>query len=418
LPAKKLLFRTARVYKSRFMAPKSWRLAAAVLTGLILAAGVAYSIAIPSHARFPDEEEYLLLSGHLLHGPGYSMDGVHLTAMRPPGYPLFLAAVQALGGYMVAARVLQYVAFVLTLVLVAALVPRGEFSERLALVTVVTLLYPVQFYTTATLYPQTLSALLFTAALVLLLRSRRTFGTNILLGLVYGILLLVVPTFTLTLPVVFAVAWLLKMVRWHEALPIALGVILVVSPWIARNEIVFGKFVPFASNSGENLLIGNSENTIPYGGSGNVDRSHYEQEAQALHLDEFQTDKYYQQAAITWIKTHPGRAFILYLEKAANYFNIYNEYAAGTNAEASAWKQVAMGITYIVLMGLLAWRLVEAKRFPLGKWEILLLAVYVLTAFTMAIFVTRIRYRLPYDYLIIAIVAGHLQRRLAVKASR
>jgi len=30
----------------------------------------------------------------------------------------------------------------------------------------------------------------------------------------------------------------------------------------------------------------------------------------------------------------------------------------------------------------------------------------------MAIFVTRIRYRLPYDYLIIAIVAMHLSRRL------
>jgi hypothetical protein len=395
----------------------SWRLAAAVLIGLILAAGMAYSIALPTHARFPDEEEYLLLSGHLLHGPGYSMDGVHLTAMRPPGYPLFLTAVQALGGYMIAARVLQYIAFVLTLGLVAALLPRGEFAERLVLVTVVTLLYPVQFYTAATLYPQTLSALLFAAALVLLLRTRRTFSTNLLCGLVFGALLLVVPTFTLTLPVVFVVAWWLKMVRWHEGLPIALGVILVVSPWIVRNEIVFDRFVPFASNSGENLLIGNSENTIPYGGSGNVDRTHYEQEARALHLDEFQTDKYYQQAAITWIENHPARAFVLYLEKTANYFNIYNEYAAGTNAEASAWKHVAMGATYLLLLGLLAWRLVEAKRFPLEKWEILLLAVYVLSAFTMAIFVTRIRYRLPYDYLIIAIVAGHLQRRLAVTKS-
>ena len=399
------------------MAPNSWRLAAAVLIALILAAGVAYSIALPTHARFPDEQEYLLLSGHLLHGPGYSMDGVHLTAMRPPGYPLFLTAVQALGGYMVTARVLQYIAFVLTLVLVATLLPRGEFSARLVLVTIVTLLYPVQFYTASTLYPQTLSALLFVAALVLLLRSKRTFGTNLLCGLVFGVLLLVVPTFTLTLPVVFAVAWLLKMVRWHEGLPLALGVILVVSPWIARNEIVFGKFVPFASNSGENLLIGNSENTIPYGGSGNVDRTHYEHEAQALHLDEFQTDKYYQHAAITWIETHPTRAFVLYLEKTANYFNVYNQYAPGTNAEASAWKQVAMGLTYVLLLGLLAWRLVEAKRFPLEKWEILLLATYVLSAFTMAIFVTRIRYRLPYDYLIIAIVAGHLQRRIAVTKS-
>jgi hypothetical protein len=390
-----------------------WRPASLVLLGLILLAGILYSFALPRHARFPDETEYLALSGNMLHGPGYSMDGVHLTAMRPPGYPVFLAAIQALGGQFVAARVVQYFIFLLTLALVAVLLPRGDFCERLLLVIVVSLVYPVEFYTTATLYPQTLSALLFVAALVLLLRLRRNFGTNLLCGVVFGALFLVVPTFVLTLVVVLAVAWFLKLIRWYDGIPIALGVILIVSIWIARNEMVFGRFIPFASNSGENLLIGNCENTIPYGGSGNVDRSRYGKVAEELHLNEFEADKFYQQAAITWIRENPGRAFVLYLEKTANYFNIYNEYAAGTNAELSVWKQVGMGATYLALMGLLAWRLAEAKRFPLDAREKLLLAIYILSAFTMAIFVTRIRYRLPYDYLIIAIVAAHLQRRLS-----
>jgi hypothetical protein len=390
----------------------SWRLAAAVLLGLIFVAGILYSFALPNHARFPDEGEYLALSGHLLHGPGFSMDGVHLTAMRPPGYPVFLAGIEAIGGHMAAARVVQYLIFILTLILVATLLPRGDFYQRLPLVTLVTLLYPAEFYTTATLYPQALSALLFVLALVLLLRSKRSVAIHVLCGLVFGALFLVVPTFVLTLAVVLAVAWWLKLIRWHEAIPIVLGVVLVVGVWIARNEIVFGKFVPFATNSGENLLIGNCENTIPYGGSGNVDRSHYAQEVQARGLDEFQADKYYQHAAITWIEQHPARAFVLYLEKTANYFNVYNEYAAGTNTEVSPWKQILLGATYILLLGLLAWRLMESRRYPLDAREKLLLAVYILTAFTMAIFVTRIRYRLPYDYLIIAIVAAHLQRRL------
>jgi hypothetical protein len=390
-----------------------WRPAALALLGLILIAGIIYSFALPSHARFPDEEEYLLLGGHLLHGPGYSMDGVHLTAMRPPGYPVFLAAIQALGGQFVAARVAQYFVFLLTLALVAVMLPRGDFYERLLFVIVASLVYPVEFYTTATLYPQTLSALLFVVALALLLRAKRSLGSNLICGVVFGALFLVVPTFTLTLAVVLAVAWWLKLVRWHEGIPIALGVLLIVSVWIARNEVVFGRFIPFASNSGENLLIGNCENTIPWGGSGNIDRSRYGQVVQELHLNEFEADKFYQKAAITWIRENPGRAFVLYLEKTANYFNVYNEYAAGTNAELSVWKQVGMGATYLLLMGLLTWRLVEAKRFPLDAREKLLLAVYILSAFTMAIFVTRIRYRLPYDYLIIAIVAAHLQRRLS-----
>jgi len=136
------------------------------------------------------------------------------------------------------------------------------------------------------------------------------------------------------------------------------------------------------------------------------------QEAKARGLDEFQTDNYFRQAALTWIRQNPTRALVLYLKKTANFFNLYNSYAPGTKAEASPAKQVVMGASYILLLGLLAWRLAEAKRFPLLPREKLFLIVYVLTAFTMAIFFTRIRHRLPYDYLVVAIVAMHLGRRL------
>jgi hypothetical protein len=332
--------------------------------------------------------------------------------MRPPGYPVFLAAIFAPGGGIAAVRVVQYFALALTLMLVTRLLTRHAGPVPLFFVTAVTLLYPVQFYTAATLYPQTLSAALFLLALVLTLREPRSVAVNLLAGVIWGALFLVVPTFVLTLGVVLAVGWWLRLVRIADAVPIFVGVVLMVSVWVARNEIVFGRFVPFATNSGENLLIGNCENTIPYGGSGNVDRSHYTQEVEAQGLDEFAADKYYQHAALTWIKEHPGHAFVLYLEKAANYFNVYNAYAPGTTAEVSPWKQIVMAASYIVLLALLAWRLVESGRHPLDAREKFLLAIYVLTAFTMAIFVTRIRYRLPYDFLIIAIIAGHLQRRV------
>jgi hypothetical protein len=235
---------------------------------------------------------------------------------------------------------------------------------------------------------------------------------NLAAGLSFGALLLVVPTFALTLPVLLIAAWWWKLIRWPQGIPIALGVVLIVSVWIARNELVFHKFVPFATNSGANFLIGNCQNTIPYGGTGNIDQTIYWNLPGSRGLDEFDQDKFYRQCAIDWIKANPGRAFILYLEKTANYFNVYNEYAPGTNAEASPWKQVVLGASYVLLLGLLAWRLAEMKRFPLLPREKLFLAVYVLTAFTMAIFVTRIRYRLPYDYLIITIVAMHVCRRL------
>lgn len=398
------------------MSPTQWRfplrVAGIVLLTVCVIAGILYSFALPTTVRYPDEGEYLGLAGNLLHGPGYSMDGVHLTAMRPPGYPFFLAAIGAVGGGMVAMRIAQYFVFAGTVLLACRLIPEKNRFASLLVVTGVVMLYPVLFYTSSTLYPQTLSAFLFLLALGLLLKTERGFLQNVITGLVLGALLLVVPTFALTLPILLLAAWFLKIIRWHEGIPIAVGVVLIVSVWIARNEMVFHKFVPFASNSGANLLIGNCENTIPYGGAGNIDQTKYWNEVDRLGLDEFQADHYYQQAAITWIKQNPGRAFVLYLEKAANYFNVYNAYAPGTKAEAAPWKQIAMGVTYVLLLGLLAWRLAETRRFPLLPREKLFLIIYVLTAFTMAIFVTRIRYRLPYDYLIIAIVAMHVSRRL------
>jgi hypothetical protein len=71
-----------------------------------------------------------------------------------------------------------------------------------------------------------------------------------------------------------------------------------------------------------------------------------------------------------------------------------------------------VGASYLLLLVLLAWRLIDFRRFPLTPREKLLLIVYVLSAFTSAIFFTRIRHRLPYDYLIIAVIASNLSARL------
>jgi len=379
---------------------------------LLLAAGVIYSVMLPAQARFSDEQEYLLLSHNLLHGPGYSMDGVHLTASRPPGYAFFISAIEAMGGGIVAIRVIQFALVGATVWLVSLFCPEKSRPGSLLIVTGLVALYAVLFYTASTLYPQTLAAFLFVLMLVFLLKITRNWATDLATGSIFGLLILVVPTFLFTLVVVLAVAWLLKLINWRNAAVIFAVAAIFVGLWTARNYVQFHQFVPVASNSGANFLIGNCENTVPTGGSGNVDRTHYQQEAQRLGLDEFQTDHYYRQAAVTWIEENPVRALVLYGEKVLNFFNFYNQYAPENKGEVSFAKQAVMAVTYGVLIALLLWRLLEAGRFPLTAHEKLFLAVYILSAFTQAIFFTRIRLRLPYDYLIIAIVAIHLCRRL------
>jgi 4-amino-4-deoxy-L-arabinose transferase-like glycosyltransferase len=379
-----------------------------ILLALYVAAGVIYSCMLPAVGRFPDEYEYLALTNNLLHGPGFSMDGVHLTAFRPPGYPFFLAAI---GSSVIAARVLQFLMLGGIVLLLVRLFPEKDRDAAVLITTIVVAIYPLFFYTSTTLYPQTLGAFLFVLVLVLVLTGRRPWAMWLLIGAIYGYLILVIPTFLLTLFVLLAVAWWLKIIRWHEGALLTAAAAVIVLAWTARNYAEFREFVPVASYSGAQLLIGNCENTNPVGGSGNIDTQRYGQEARALGLNEFQADRYYRDAAIAWIKAHPGRAIVLYFEKAANFFNVYNEYAPESKGEVTPWRQALLGVCYGLLLALLVWRLVEMKRFPLTSTEKLFLAVFVLTAFTQAIFFTRIRLRLPYDYLIVAIIAMHLARR-------
>jgi len=52
------------------------------------------------------------------------------------------------------------------------------------------------------------------------------------------------------------------------------------------------------------------------------------------------------------------------------------------------------------------------RSFPLGPVELLLAVLYVSAAFVYAIFHTRIRYRVPFDYLLLTMVGMYLDRFL------
>lgn len=393
----------------------SLRWAGLGLLGLYVLAGIVYSCLLPAAGRFPDEVEYLALTRNLLHGPGFSLDGVHLTAFRPPGYSFFL---ELTGNSVVASRILQYGMLAGIILLLARLFPQRDRDAAVLITTLVVAIYPLFFYTGSTLYPQTLAGFLFVLVLSLLLRGPRQWPMYILIGLIYGYLILVVPTFLLTLFLLLGAAWWWNILRWHQGALLTVSAAAIVLLWTGRNYVEFKQFVPIASYSGAQLLIGNCDNTIPYGGSGNISTTRYHEEAKALGLDEFQEDHYYQHAAIAWIEAHPGHAFVLYLEKAANFFNVYNEYAPESRAEVTPWRQALLGLCYGLLLALLIWRLAEWRRYPLSSMEKLFITIFVLSAFTQAIFFTRIRLRLPYDYLIVAIIAMHLARRLGPWFSR
>ena len=389
-------------------------MAGVLLLLLYLLAGVIYSAFLAPVARVSDEEEYLKLSYNLLHGPGYSMDGVHLTACRPPGYAFFLSAIQAVGGGFFSFRVAQFLLLGGTILLVYRLCSGKKAFAGLLTVTGLVICYPLFFYTSATLYPQTLSGFLFILALTFTLVTPRGPALNLLAGFTFGALILVVPTFLLTMAVVLGAVRFLKIIRWRDVVLITLAASIIVGAWTTRNVVLLHHFVPVASNSGLNFLVGNNGDAVAYKGAAVDSMGPYYSAVADRGLDEFQGDSFYWHVALSYIQAHPWRALLQYLEKVLNFFNTMNTYAVQNKQEFSAWKQIVQAISYAFLLTLLGWRLTEIKRFPLVSREKLFLIVYVLTAFTSAIFLTRIRHRLPYDYLIIAIIAMHLNRRLEI----
>ena len=64
-----------------------------------------------------------------------------------------------------------------------------------------------------------------------------------------------------------------------------------------------------------------------------------------------------------------------------------------------------MLLTYGMLLGFTILRLLQARTHPLTPLEVLLLSLYLLSAPIHAVFFTRIRFRLPFDYALI-LLAG------------
>ncbi len=182
-----------------------------------------------------------------------------------------------------------------------------------------------------------------------------------------------------------------------------LGTIVVVAPWTLRNCIEFHAFIPVSANAGENLLLGNSENVHPLAGA-NTDISPYQREARGL--DEVQRDRLFRERAKEWILENPRSAFTLYAGKVINYFNYRNKLV--TKSEASRAKDFVLLVTYYPLLLISLLRLGAARRMGLTPAELLWYSLYFGNALLSAVFFTRIRFRIPYDFLLLGIAAVFL----------
>jgi hypothetical protein len=176
----------------------------------------------------------------------------------------------------------------------------------------------------------------------------------------------------------------------------------VVLCWTGRNYYVLRKFIPIATNSGFNLFVGNSENAGFNTGTA-IDWKEHDLYIQKQNLNEYDEDLYFRNMATEWIKTNPGDAIKLYFGKVLNYFNYTNKLFV--EDQGSKVKDMVMFLSYLPLLFIAILRLLFVSKCPLSRTEKYLYLVYFGMAFMSAIFFTRLRFRVPFDFCLIAIVS-------------
>jgi len=414
------------------VSPERARRMLALAMALIVGVGCALALRDGDRVKSLDEPAYLDLSANLaVHGvfahtnrpdvegfdPRLPVGALRPTAYRPPAYAWFQAPVRALGGGYRLLRAVNAVLLAGTLWLLFSLLVRraGELAGVIGIVLV--LLYPVLLYAAGTLYPQTLAALLLMASVWQLDRFERSSRLRDagVVGVTIGALVLTVPVDLLLLPVV--AGWMVwsRRVAPRQLAVMLLALAATVGPWMARNRLLLGGPAGIATSSGFNLLAGNG----PYIRDARVTgalRWPKGVREQVAGKGEAERDRIMTAAALHWIRENPGEAASLYAEKLLSWFSFRNQLVSdrlvpGGSGAGPPWlRDLAMLLGYGFLTAVLLVRLGVARRLPLTPLEVLLLVLYVAAGMVYAVFFTRIRFRLPFDWLLIALDAMFLAR--------
>lgn len=224
----------------------------------------------------PLSAEYGMVAENLAAGLGYVGGGWFgppaPTALNTPLYPLLLAA------WLRLAPALPYLGVQLTQAMLSALttVAIWKLARRLVregvalLAALATVIYPPLIYYCAQISPAILNTLLATLAFSALwdlihATERKATARR---GALIGLALLADPALVPALGMAALVWWAIERASWRALLPratLAAGAsLLVLLPWIIRNALVFGRFIPFKTSFGLNLYLGNNPHATGY----------------------------------------------------------------------------------------------------------------------------------------------------------
>ncbi|MBR5710643.1 MAG: glycosyltransferase family 39 protein [Thermoguttaceae bacterium] len=364
---------------------------------------------------YGDSDGYWTLAQNIASGNPYEYYGRQI--FRMPGYPLFLAAIQAIFGTNVpilygriAGAILGTLCVWQTWALARLL--KGEKAGLIS--AAIAALYPEFVLISPMILSETLFCVFLLAQLHFWVRcflfSR--WSDVLLMGLFAGLATLVKPSWILFTPGALIALGLYRL--WKKSASKRLFIqgvasiavmFLVLTPWAYRNERISGRWIFTTLQGGPSLMDGLNPDAD---GSSNMsfmpavyERFGAQANGQVDSIEqELQVNDYTRRAALDWAKSNPGKALRLAIIKLARTWSPFPNQSNFSKLPIC----LAIGIPYILLWVFSIYSINCSGQKTFFCLLCILIALYICGI--QSIFAGSIRYRLPAMWALCVLASG------------
>jgi 4-amino-4-deoxy-L-arabinose transferase-like glycosyltransferase len=416
-------------------AERYWLITIVVVAGLLRLAAICWR---PDSLQ-EDRDLYWGIARRLAAGAGFVHPELeHVTAYRPPLYPVMLALIVTCGGGIKSLAAVQIALGTATVWLVWRLGCRLQMRRRSLLAAAVVAINPLLIQATSLAMTETLFTFLVTACL-LMVAEKRWRSTGLLGGLA-----------ALCRPTMFVFAGLSAIVllmrilllsrgieapqslersqntgrspsnsrSWRPWLVVSLMSGVVIAPWLIRNWLVFGQPMITTTHGGYTLLLGNNaeayrkEVARPFGtlwDSRAWQRS-LEAELQRNGIataDEVARDRWMSLQARDWIAQHPGEFLSACWLRIRRFWNI-----APSGADAASQPRVVLwGVAFFFAIELTA-AAVGLARFKRDQWADWFPLLMLIVSFSLlhVVYWSNLRMRAPIEPALALLAVSSMKR--------
>jgi 4-amino-4-deoxy-L-arabinose transferase-like glycosyltransferase len=369
-----------------------------------------------------DADAYLRLAYSLSHHGRYALAGTTST-LFPPGFPVFIAALQVLHFNHYTDLLVGMAALGTVTVVLIAMLGRRLGGETVGLVAgLIAAIYPNLFLAEGALMSEALTALLVTLALLLALRALDdpTPGRFVVLGLplAYGALTRTDGTLFAVL-LVAVVAWCAttKPRNWRRfAALCAAGLIasvVLVGGWVVRDEVQMHAFVPVAVNGW--TVVGGANCPTTYAGyrfgSWDFNCLQLKQAVRAGRRGEIAINKYVRDRGADYLRAHLGRLPAVVAARLGLTFGVYDPWHELTVEGTAEGRDVGVShLGYVMYLILVPFAIAGFVLLGSGAPRRVLLVPLVTVLLSTVVGYGNQRFRMPIEPVIVVLAAVPARR--------